>query len=105
MSMASIQDIAQLAQVSTATAARGLTTLAASRTLGVVQAQSTARPIIGLITKTETNPFFVKMTEGAQKDATRLGATRLTADRRADATTPRRSPPSRTWSPAATGPS
>ena len=24
-------------------------------------------PVIGLITKTETNPFFVKMKEGAQK--------------------------------------
>ena len=26
-----------------------------------------AEPIIGLITKTETNPFFVKMQEGASK--------------------------------------
>ena len=24
-------------------------------------------PVIGLITKTETNPFFVKMREGAQQ--------------------------------------
>jgi len=29
---------------------------------------------IGLITKTETNPFFVKMKEGAQQKATELGA-------------------------------
>jgi fructose transport system substrate-binding protein len=29
---------------------------------------------IGLITKTETNPFFVKMKEGAQKKAAELGA-------------------------------
>jgi fructose transport system substrate-binding protein len=29
---------------------------------------------IGLITKTETNPFFVKMKEGAQAEATKLGA-------------------------------
>jgi fructose transport system substrate-binding protein len=29
---------------------------------------------IGLITKTETNPFFVKMKEGAQKKADELGA-------------------------------
>jgi fructose transport system substrate-binding protein len=29
---------------------------------------------VGLITKTETNPFFVKMKEGAQAQATKLGA-------------------------------
>jgi fructose transport system substrate-binding protein len=29
---------------------------------------------IGLITKTETNPFFVKMKEGAQSEASQLGA-------------------------------
>src|SRR4051794_20297738 len=28
------------------------------------------KPIVGLITKTDTNPFFVKMKEGAQKAAT-----------------------------------
>ena len=28
-----------------------------------------AEPVIGLITKTETNPFFVKMKEGAQQAA------------------------------------
>lgn len=32
------------------------------------------QPIIGLITKTETNPFFVKMKEGAQKEAAAKGA-------------------------------
>ena len=31
--------------------------------------------IVGLITKTDTNPFFVKMKEGAQKEATAKGAT------------------------------
>ena len=31
------------------------------------------KPIIGLITKTETNPFFVKMREGAQQKADELG--------------------------------
>ena len=36
------------------------------------------QPVIGLITKTETNPFFVKMKEGAQKEATRLGAKLMT---------------------------
>ena len=34
--------------------------------------------IIGLITKTETNPFFVKMREGAQAAADELGVTLLT---------------------------
>ncbi|MDD5370283.1 MAG: sugar ABC transporter substrate-binding protein [Anaerolineaceae bacterium] len=34
---------------------------------------------VGLITKTETNPFFVKMREGAQKKADELGMTLLTA--------------------------
>ncbi|MGV2436961.1 MAG UNVERIFIED_CONTAM: substrate-binding domain-containing protein [Anaerolineae bacterium] len=34
---------------------------------------------VGLITKTETNPFFVKMREGAQAKADELGVTLLTA--------------------------
>src|SRR4051794_14047876 len=34
---------------------------------------------VGLITKTDTNPFFVKMKQGAQKEATALGAQLLTA--------------------------
>src|ERR671925_338017 len=34
---------------------------------------------IGLITKTETNPFFVKMKQGAQKAAKQYGAELLTA--------------------------
>jgi len=33
---------------------------------------------VGLITKTETNPFFVKMKEGAQQKADELGVTLLT---------------------------
>ena len=32
-------------------------------------------PVIGLITKTDTNPFFVKMKEGAQKAADTTGVT------------------------------
>jgi len=35
--------------------------------------------IVGLITKTETNPFFVKMKEGAQAKVDELGASLLTA--------------------------
>jgi fructose transport system substrate-binding protein len=34
---------------------------------------------VGLITKTETNPFFVKMKEGAEKEAAAKGATLMTA--------------------------
>jgi fructose transport system substrate-binding protein len=34
---------------------------------------------VGLITKTETNPFFVKMKEGAQKEASAKGATLMSA--------------------------
>ena len=36
-------------------------------------------PIVGLITKTETNPFFVKMREGAQAKADELGLELMTA--------------------------
>lgn len=46
--------------------------------LSVVVSTSVAaqkpQPIIGLITKTETNPYFVKMKEGAQAAATARGA-------------------------------
>ena len=38
---------------------------------GMASAQD--KPIVGLITKTETNPFFVKMREGAQAKADELG--------------------------------
>lgn len=34
---------------------------------------------VGLITKTETNPFFVKMKEGAEAEAKKLGAELMTA--------------------------
>ena len=37
------------------------------------------QPVIGLITKTDTNPFFVKMKEGAQQAAQAGGVTLLTA--------------------------
>ena len=36
---------------------------------------STDKPIVGLVTKTDTNPFFVKMKEGAQKAADASGVT------------------------------
>ncbi|NRR29061.1 sugar ABC transporter substrate-binding protein [Oxalobacteraceae bacterium] len=43
-----------------------------------------AEPIVGLITKTETNPFFVKMKEGAQRASKLQGAKLLTAAGKAD---------------------
>lgn len=45
--------------------------------VGVARAQK-KEPIIGLITKTDTNPFFVKMKEGAQAAAKAGGAKLLT---------------------------
>lgn len=43
--------------------------------------------VIGLITKTETNPFFVKMKEGAEAEAKKLGAKLLTAAGKIDGDT------------------
>lgn len=43
------------------------------------------QPVIGLITKTESNPYFVKMREGAQAAARSNGARLLTAAGRNDA--------------------
>jgi fructose transport system substrate-binding protein len=42
---------------------------------GQVHAQA---PIVGLITKTETNPFFVKMKEGAASECQKLGCKLIT---------------------------
>jgi fructose transport system substrate-binding protein len=42
------------------------------------------QPVIGLITKTETNPFFVKMREGATEAAKAKGARLMTAAGRFD---------------------
>lgn len=47
-------------------------------------ASAADQPIVGLITKTETNPFFVKMKEGAQQAATANGAKLLTGAGKAD---------------------
>jgi len=44
-------------------------------------------PVIGLITKTETNPFFVKMKEGAQAEAKKSGAKLLSAAGKKDGDT------------------
>jgi fructose transport system substrate-binding protein len=53
---------------------------------GVAFAQA-QQPVIGLITKTETNPFFVKMKEGAQAEAKKLGAKLMTASGKKDGDT------------------
>jgi len=42
------------------------------------------QPVIGLVTKTETNPFFVKMKEGAQEEAKKQGAKLLSGAGKAD---------------------
>jgi fructose transport system substrate-binding protein len=52
----------------------------ASATLPAQQQQ----PVVGLITKTETNPFFVKMREGATAAAKARGAKLLTGAGKAD---------------------
>jgi len=54
--------------------------------LAAVAAPASAQePTIGLITKTESNPFFVKMREGAQAAAKSNGARLLTAAGKSDA--------------------
>ena len=56
--------------------------------LSLIACASTAvyaqQPVIGLITKTETNPFFVKMKEGAQQAANVKGAKLLSGAGKAD---------------------
>ena len=63
-----------------------LTSLAAAACLLAAAAPLRAQqPIIGLITKTESNPFFVKMREGADATARANGARLLTAAGKNDA--------------------
>lgn len=50
--------------------------------LGPLEGQ--AKPVIGLITKTDANPFFVKMREGAQAAASRAGVRLMTGAGRND---------------------
>ena len=56
------------------------TALALAASAALAQPQ----PVIGLITKTETNPFFVKMKEGAAEAAKSAGAKLLTGAGKAD---------------------
>ncbi len=51
---------------------------------GAAGASQAAEPVIGLITKTDTNPYFVTMQKGAKQEATKLGAKLLTASGRFD---------------------
>jgi fructose transport system substrate-binding protein len=53
-------------------------------TAAIGVAAAADQPVIGLITKTDTNPFFVKMKEGAQSAATAKGAKLLSAAGKAD---------------------
>ncbi len=60
------------------------TTLALAAMAFVASSAFAADPVIGLITKTETNPFFVKMKEVAQAEAKKLGAKLLTGAGKTD---------------------
>jgi fructose transport system substrate-binding protein len=61
----------------------GLVAAAAAAFAGVCAAQ----PVVGLITKTESNPFFVKMKEGAEAEAKKQGAKLLSAAGKTDGDT------------------
>ena len=58
--------------------------VAAALTLLAAAANAQNQPVVGLITKTETNPFFVKMKEGAQQAAQAKGAKLLSGAGKAD---------------------
>ena len=62
-------------------------TSAASTARSSKASSSNGQVIVGLITKTDTNPFFVKMKEGAQKAAKAAGAKLLTAAGKVDGDT------------------
>ena len=58
--------------------------LAAALSLAAGAALAQSQPVIGLITKTETNPFFVKMKEGATEAAKAQGAKLLSGAGKTD---------------------
>jgi fructose transport system substrate-binding protein len=58
--------------------------MALAAVLAAPFAQAADEPVIGLITKTETNPFFVKMKEGAQTAAKAKGAKLLSGAGKTD---------------------
>jgi fructose transport system substrate-binding protein len=61
-----------------------LKSLALAAVMAAGPALAAGEPVIGLITKTETNPFFVKMKEGAAAAAKAKGAKLLTGAGKAD---------------------
>ncbi|MDE2417178.1 MAG: sugar ABC transporter substrate-binding protein [Burkholderiales bacterium] len=65
------------------------TTLALTALALAASAASTfaAEPVIGLITKTDSNPFFVKMKEGAEAEAKKMGAKLISAAGKQDGDT------------------
>ena len=63
------------------------TLLLSTLTLAVGTVFAADAPIIGLITKTETNPFFVKMKEGAKAEAEKAGAKLMSAAGKIDGDT------------------
>ena len=64
--------------------AASIAALAVAGLFGAGAALAQGQPVIGLITKTETNPFFVKMKEGAAEAAKAKGAKLLTGAGKAD---------------------
>ena len=58
--------------------------LTAAAVIATGAARAADAPVIGLITKTDTNPFFVKMKEGAEAAAKAKGAKLLNAAGKAD---------------------
>jgi fructose transport system substrate-binding protein len=63
------------------------TTLLLSTLSLATSAAFAAEPVIGLITKTESNAYFVKMKEGAEAEAKKLGAKLLSATGKQDGDT------------------
>ncbi|WP_265286203.1 sugar ABC transporter substrate-binding protein [Verminephrobacter eiseniae] len=61
-----------------------LSALALSGAMVCTLARAADVPVIGLITKTETNPFFVTMKEGAVAEAKKLGAKLVATAGKAD---------------------
>jgi fructose transport system substrate-binding protein len=55
--------------------------------LSLAAAASAQQVVVGLITKTETNPFFVKMKEGAQAEAKKMNVKLMTAAGKQDGDT------------------
>ena len=53
--------------------------IASVLSLALGSALAAGEPVIGLITKTDTNPFFVKMKEGAEAAAKASGAKLMSA--------------------------